>query len=183
MTDIDFEKFEQLSEEEKRKVAADWTDEDWGEYYMNGGGVSIDDFFQELEDETVKMAREKCKEWLCNVVADELITSLSDYEVCVNHTKEEFDIVKTEIQERLNRKREELGWFPNKRICLTDIALDSKIGKSTLWEWAKRMDKIDKEDKLNQFLTLFQKEFKKTFDTSIWTSVPAERTLSNPTPA
>ena len=59
MTDIDFEKFEQLSEERRKVITSKWTDEDWGEYYMNGGAVSIDDFFQELEDETIKMAQEK----------------------------------------------------------------------------------------------------------------------------
>ena len=32
MTDIDFEKFEILSEDEKKKVAADWTDEEWFNY-------------------------------------------------------------------------------------------------------------------------------------------------------
>ena len=59
MTDIDYEKFELLSEEEKKAITSKWTDDDWGEYYMNGGAVSIDDFFQELENETIKMAQEK----------------------------------------------------------------------------------------------------------------------------
>ncbi len=59
MTNIDFEKFEQLSEEERKAITSKWTDEDWGEYYINGGAVSIDDFFQELEIETIKMAQEK----------------------------------------------------------------------------------------------------------------------------
>ena len=57
-----------------------------------------------------------------------------------------------------------------------DIALDSKIGKSTLWEWAKRMDKIDKEDKLDQFFILFKKEFYKTFGTTIWHGVSEKTT-------
>lgn len=59
MNNIDFEKFEQLSEEERKAITSKWTDEDWGEYYINGGAVSIDDFFQELEIETIKMAQEK----------------------------------------------------------------------------------------------------------------------------
>ena len=59
MDTIDFEKFETLSEEEKMAITSKWTDEDWGEYYMKGGGVSIDEFFQELEEETIKMAKEK----------------------------------------------------------------------------------------------------------------------------
>lgn len=33
----------------------------------------------------------------CNEVADELITSLSDYEVCVNGTKRDFNKVKQKI--------------------------------------------------------------------------------------
>lgn len=167
MNNIDFEKFEQLSEEEQQAIKMTWGEREWCDYFEKEGHVSCEDFFQELKEVTIKRARENCKEGLCNEVADELITSLSDYEVCVNHTKEKFDTVKTEIQERLNRKMEELGWFPNKRICLIGIALDSKIGKSTLWEWAKRMDKIDKEDKLDQFFALFKREFYKTFSTAI----------------
>ena len=59
MIDIDFEKFEQLSEEERKAITSKWTDEDWGEYYINGGAVSIDDFFQKLVIETIKMDQEK----------------------------------------------------------------------------------------------------------------------------
>ena len=175
MTDINFEKFEQLSEEEQLAIKKTWGEREWCDYFEKDGYVSCEEFFQKLKKATFKIARKNCKEELCNDAADALITALSDYEVCVNHTKDNFDIVKTDIQERLNRKREELGWFPNQRICLTAIACDSKIGNSTLWEWAKRMDKIDKDDKLDQFLALFQKEFRKTFGRSIWISVPAEQ--------
>ena len=38
---------------------------------------------------------------------------------------------------------------------------DTQIGKSTLWEWAKRMDKIEKEEKYEPFFTLFKSEFYK----------------------
>lgn len=59
MGNVDFENFELLTEAEQKAITSKWTDEDWGEYYLNGGGVSIDDFFQELEDETIKMANIK----------------------------------------------------------------------------------------------------------------------------
>ena len=59
MSPIDFEKFELLTEAEQMAITSKWTDEDWGEYYMKRGGVSIDDFFQELEEEAIKMAMEK----------------------------------------------------------------------------------------------------------------------------
>ena len=48
-----------LTEAEQMAVTSQWTNDDWGEYYMKGGGVSIDDFFQELEAETIKMAKIK----------------------------------------------------------------------------------------------------------------------------
>lgn len=176
MPDFNFEKFEQLSEEEQQAIKKTWGEREWCDYFEKDGYVSCEEFFQKLKKVTIKKVRENCKKGLCKDAALEMITALSDYEVCVNHTKEKFDTVKTEIQERLNRKREELGWFPNKRICLMDIALDSKIGKSTLWEWAKRMDKIDKEDKLDQFFILFKKEFYKTFGTTIWHGVSEKTT-------
>ena len=59
MDTIDFEKFETLSEEEKEAVSSRWTNEDWCEYYKFMGTVTIDDFFQELEEEAIKMAMEK----------------------------------------------------------------------------------------------------------------------------
>lgn len=59
MPAIDFEKFESLSEEEKQAISAQWTDEEWCEYYINQGAVTIDEFFQELEEEAIKMANEK----------------------------------------------------------------------------------------------------------------------------
>ena len=59
MTTIDFEKFESLSDEEKQAISAQWTDEEWCDYYIKLGTVTIDEFFQELEEEAIKMANEK----------------------------------------------------------------------------------------------------------------------------
>ena len=42
-----------------------------------------------------------------------------------------------------------------------NIDIDSRIGNRTLWEWAKAMDKIDKDDKLEEFLLKYKKEFYK----------------------
>lgn len=97
---------------------------------------------------------------IINNAADELLTSLSDYEVCVNYTKHNFDKIKEEVQHRINEKLGILG-LQGASIDITDIQLDSKIGRSTLWEWAKRMDKIDKEEKIEPFISLFQSEFYK----------------------
>ena len=59
MNPVDFEKFDLLSDEEKQSISAQWTDEEWCEYYINQGAVTIDEFFQELEEEAIKMANEK----------------------------------------------------------------------------------------------------------------------------
>lgn len=98
----------------------------------------------------------------CNEVADELITSLSDYEVCVNGTKRDFNKVKQKIQNGLNERTDRVGSF-NMYIDIMNIDVNSKIGNRTLWEWAKAMDKIDKEDKLEEFLLKYKKEFYNTF--------------------
>lgn len=47
----------------------------------------------------------------CDEVADELISSLSDYEVCVNGTKQAFNKVKQDIQNRLNGRTDQVGSF------------------------------------------------------------------------
>ena len=59
MTDIDFEKFEQLFEEERKKEAACWTDEDWFNYFASKGTVTLEEFRTELKSATYKIAKEK----------------------------------------------------------------------------------------------------------------------------
>ena len=59
MNNIDFEKFEQLSEEERKKVAADWSDEDWFNYFANKGTITLEEFRTELKAATYKIAKEK----------------------------------------------------------------------------------------------------------------------------
>ena len=102
----------------------------------------------------------------CNEVADALITSLSDYEVCVNGTKRNFNKVKQNI---LNERTDRVGSF-NMYIDIMNIDVNSKIGNRTLWEWAKAMDKIDKDDKLEEFLLKYKKEFYNTYFKTIFAS-------------
>lgn len=61
MTDIDFEKFEQLSEEEKLAIKKTWGEREWCDYFEKDGYVSCEEFFQELKKGTIKMAQEKYK--------------------------------------------------------------------------------------------------------------------------
>lgn len=61
MTDIDFEKFEQLSEVEKKKVVAAWTDEDWFSYFASKGTITMEEFRAELKEVAHKVAQEKYK--------------------------------------------------------------------------------------------------------------------------
>ena len=105
----------------------------------------------------------------CNEVADALITSLSDYEVCVNGTKRNFNKVKQKIQNILNERTDRVGSF-NMYIDIMNIDVNSKIGNRTLWEWAKAMDKIDKDDKLEEFLFKYKKEFYNTYFKTIFAS-------------
>lgn len=94
---------------------------------------------------------------------------MSDYEVCVNGTKQSFNKVKQDIQNRLNERTDRVGSF-NMYIDIMNIAIDSRIGNRTLWEWAKAMDKIDKDDKLEEFLLKYKKEFYKTYFKTIFAS-------------
>ena len=97
----------------------------------------------------------------------ELITSLSDYEVCVNHTKRNFDEIKQTIQKQSNERLNKLGLI-GITINIINIGIDSRIGCNTLWEWAKRMDKIDKKEKLDDFFAKFENEFYKAFYETIF---------------
>ena len=105
----------------------------------------------------------------CDEVADALITSLSDYEVCINGTKQNFNKVKQQIQNVLNERTDRVGSF-NMYIDIMNIDVNSKIGDRTLWEWAKAMDKIDKDDKLEEFLLKYKKEFYNTYFKTIFVS-------------
>ena len=124
--------------------------------------------YNEFTDEPQQKLQETCYE-----VADELIASLSDYEVCVNGTKRDFHKVKQDIQNRLNERTDRVGSF-NIYIDIMNIDIDSRIGNRTLWEWAKAMDKIDKDDKLEEFLLKYKKEFHKTYFKTIFESVSSK---------
>ena len=109
----------------------------------------------------------------CDEVADELISSLSDYEVCVNGTKQAFNKVKQDIQNRINERTDRVGSF-NMYIDIMNIDIDTRIGNRTLWEWSKAMDKIDKVDKLEEFLLKYKREFHKTYFKTIFESVSSK---------
>lgn len=51
---------------------------------------------------------------------------------------------------------------------LSEIHLDSRIGKSTLWEWAKRQDKINKVELFTKFDAEYKKCFREKFQKSIF---------------
>lgn len=61
MTDIDFEKFEQLPEEEKKAITSNWTDEDWFNYFASKGTVTLEEFRAELKEAAYEVAQEKYK--------------------------------------------------------------------------------------------------------------------------
>ncbi len=114
----------------------------------------------------------------CNEVAMELIASLSDYEVCVNRTKQNFNNIKQKIQMSLNERTDKVGSF-GMYVDIMNIDVDTKIGKNTLWEWAKRMDKIDKEERLDEFFSNFKKEFYKTFFKTIFARDFSKRDMAS----
>ncbi|MBQ6275330.1 MAG: hypothetical protein IJK62_01330 [Bacteroidales bacterium] len=114
----------------------------------------------------------------CNEVAVKLITSLSDYGVHVNQTKRKFDEVKQKIQSVLNERTDKVGSF-GMYIDITGIGLDSKIGKSTLWEWAKRMDKITKRERFDEFMNSFKSEFYKTYFKDIFAGDFSRRDMAS----
>lgn len=92
---------------------------------------------------------------------------MSDYEVKVNKSRKRFEENKDKIQRHINKKIEEVGSF-EMSIDISQIRIDSRIGKSTLWEWAKRMDKINRNDKFEDFLRVYKSEFIKTFFNTIF---------------
>ena len=57
MIDIDFEKFEQLSEEEKKAISLKWADEDWFNYIFHNrrvrDGLSVDVVVGPIANDTI----------------------------------------------------------------------------------------------------------------------------------
>ena len=58
MADIDYEKFEQLSEEEQQAIKKAWGEREWCDYFEKDGHVSCEEFFQELKKGVIKMVQE-----------------------------------------------------------------------------------------------------------------------------
>lgn len=145
---------------------------------MGGPGVGktywmkkiADDFlWQQFKQLDIDHTLQKYQLETCNDVAMALITSLSGHSVFSENTKQNFESVRENIQNLLNERTDKVGSF-GMYIDISKINLNSKIGNSTLWEWAKRMDKITKRDYRDEFLRKFKKEFYKTFFKSIFAS-------------
>ena len=58
MDTIDFEKFELLSEEEMIKVCASWNDDDWYNYFVSKGTITLDEFCEKIKEAAYKIANE-----------------------------------------------------------------------------------------------------------------------------
>ena len=145
-------------------------------YWMQHKADSF--LWQQFKQLDIDHTMQKYQLETCNEVAMELISSLSDYEVCVNGTKQNFEKVKQEIQKSLNERTDKVGSF-GMYINIMDIETESKIGNITLWEWAKRMDKIDKDDKLDEFLIDFKSAFYRTYFKSIFASDFSKRDFAS----
>lgn len=104
---------------------------------------------------------------MCDKVAMTLIVSLSDYSVFLYNTKRNFLTVRDDIQKETNEYMDKHGSF-GMHVDINSINLYSRIGNSTLWEWAKHMDKITKRDKSREFFTKYKSEFYRTFGKSIF---------------
>lgn len=98
----------------------------------------------------------------CNGVAMSLISSLSGHSVFTGNTKRNFKTVRNDLQKKLNERTDRVGSF-GMYIDISCIELNSRIGNTTLWEWAKRMDKITKRDKRDEFFKKYKGEFYKTY--------------------
>ena len=100
----------------------------------------------------------KFMEQTCNEVAEELIGNLSDFEVYRNHTDKHFDELKHDIQNRINSKIDSRA---SKDMCIdiTQIQLNDRIGKRTLWEWAKNLSKIYEQQRNKTAIENFKREF------------------------
>ena len=59
MIDIDFEKFEQLSEEEQQAIIKTWGEREWCDYFEKDGYVSCEDFFSQLKSAVIGAIKER----------------------------------------------------------------------------------------------------------------------------
>lgn len=104
---------------------------------------------------------------ICNETAMALIASLSGHSVFTQNTKRNFPSVRDDIQNKVNERIDRHGSL-EVHIDISCIGLNSRIGNSTLWEWAKRMDKITKHDKREEFFEKFKSEFYETYSLTIF---------------
>lgn len=59
MSEIDFEKFELLTEAEQKIVCAKWNDDDWFNYFASKGTITLEEFRAELKAAAHKIAKKK----------------------------------------------------------------------------------------------------------------------------
>lgn len=114
----------------------------------------------------------------CNEVAEELIGNLSDFEVAMNRTDKNFDMLKRNIQTRLNSKVDSCG-SQGMYIDIMKIQLNDRIGKRTLWEWAKNISKIYDNEKITRATEQFKTEFYQTYFKEIFASDFSRRDLAS----
>lgn len=131
--------------------------------------------FRELDIDHTQSEFQLCT---CHEVADELISSLSDFQVAKNNTRRNFESVKQNIQDRLNKQVD--NYSPNGMyIDIMQINLDSRIGKRTLWEWAKNLSRITDRERYENALNQFKSEFYRTYFKSIFSSDFSKRNLAS----
>lgn len=59
MNPVDFEKFDLLSDEEKIKVYAEWSDDDWYNYFVSKGTITLNEFCEKLKEVAYKAMEKK----------------------------------------------------------------------------------------------------------------------------
>lgn len=97
----------------------------------------------------------------CDEVAMKLLGSLAIFGVTEYNYRKNFGKLKEEIS---NELMEKYGIVTD----LSEIHLDSRIGKSTLWEWAKRQDKITKVELFKRFDEEYKNCFREKYLKSIF---------------
>lgn len=113
----------------------------------------------------------------CDEVAMKLLSGLTIFGVTEYNYRKNFDKLKKEITDELVSKTNKIGKF-RMYVDLSEIHLDSKIGNSTLWEWAKRQDKITKTELFKKFDEEYKSCFRKKYLKSIFSMDMSKRDLA-----
>ena len=97
----------------------------------------------------------------CDEVAMKLLGGLAIFGVTEYNYRKKIGKLKEEIS---NELMEKYGIATD----LSEIHLDSRIGKSTLWEWAKRQDKKTKVELFKRFDEEYKNCFREKYLKSIF---------------